>query len=270
ADVEEAAAEGERHGEPGEDQRRREEQRLLQVEGCRRPRRARDPREEPVQAGAVEDLAIGVERVVTGRQDDQAADREREQRGDQRRRDAPGALHDRVPCDEPDRCLGVLLRFRLEADGRQGFGHAASSLSPRPPPVMAMPSSSSDAVGGYSPTICPSYMTRIRSDSERISSSSSETSRIARPSSLSATSRRWTNSIAPTSRPRVGCPAMRTVGLRSISRARTTFCWFPPESAPAGVCGPPPRTSNSLSNLRARAIRRPGNIQPNLESGALR
>ena len=57
-------------------------------------------------------------------------------------------------------------------------------------------------------------MTRIRSESERISSSSSETSRIARPSSRSSTSRRCTNSIAPTSRPRVGCAAISTFGSR--------------------------------------------------------
>ena len=57
-------------------------------------------------------------------------------------------------------------------------------------------------------------MTRIRSESERISSSSSETSRTARPSSRSSTSRRCTNSIAPTSSPRVGCAAMRTRGSR--------------------------------------------------------
>ena len=92
----------------------------------------------------------------------------------------------------------------------------------------------------------PSKMTRIRSESERISSSSSETSRMPRPSSRSSTSRRCTNSIAPTSRPRVGCAAISTFGLRSISRASTTFCWLPPERPPARVCGPPPRTSNSL------------------------
>ena len=66
-----------------------------------------------------------------------------------------------------------------------------------------------------------------------ISSSSSETSRIARPSSRSATRRRCRYSIAPTSRPRVGCAAIRTFGSRAISRATTTFCWLPPESPPA-------------------------------------
>ncbi len=68
ADVEQAAAEGERHREAGEDQRRRHDQRLLEVQ--RRDRavlRAR-PREEPVQAGAVEDRLVGGDRVVAGDQ----------------------------------------------------------------------------------------------------------------------------------------------------------------------------------------------------------
>ena len=71
----------------------------------------------------------------------------------------------------------------------------------------------------YSPTISPSYMTRMRSESESTSSSSSETSRTARPASRSSTSRRWTYSIAPTSRPRVGCAAMSTCGSsRDLAR----------------------------------------------------
>src|ERR1041385_2870591 len=78
-------------------------------------------------------------------------------------------------------------------------------------------------------------MTRIRSDSDRISSSSSETSSTALPLSRCSTRRRWTNSIAPTSSPRVGWAAIRTLGFRVTSRAITTFCWLPPESAAAGV-----------------------------------
>ena len=37
------------------------------------------------------------------------------------------------------------------------------------------------------------------------------------------------NSIAPMSTPRVGWPTSSTSGSRSISRARTIFCWLPPE-----------------------------------------
>src|SRR6059058_5813824 len=57
----------------------------------------------------------------------------------------------------------------------------------------------------------------------------------ARPWSRASTRRRWTNSIAPTSRPRVGCAAISTRGSRATSRAITTFCWLPPESADARV-----------------------------------
>jgi hypothetical protein len=49
ADVEHAAAERERNREPGEDQRRRDEQRLLDVELGRDPLVAGDPGEEPVR-----------------------------------------------------------------------------------------------------------------------------------------------------------------------------------------------------------------------------
>ena len=64
ADVEQAAAEGECDGEADEDQRRRRDQRLLQVE---RGDRAGVPRdlEEPDEAGAVEDRAVRVERVAS-------------------------------------------------------------------------------------------------------------------------------------------------------------------------------------------------------------
>ena len=88
--------------------------------------------------------------------------------------------------------------------------------------------------GANSPTISPSYMTRMRSESERISSSSSETSRTARPASRSSTSRRWTNSIAPTSRPRVGCAAIRTRGSRSNSRARIDLLLVPARERAGG------------------------------------
>ena len=108
-------------------------------------------------------------------------------------------------------------------------------------------------------------MTRMRSDSERISSSSSETSNTARPASRCSTSWRCTNSIAPTSRPRVGCAAISTFGSASISRASTTFCWLPPDSDAAGVSGVPPRTSNSCSSRTARSP-----IVPELQQAAAR
>ena len=78
ADVEHAAAEGEGDGEAGQDQRRRLQQRLAEVVGGRvgdvGVRRVR----EPVQAGAVEDVPVGLDRVVAGAEDEEAADQESE------------------------------------------------------------------------------------------------------------------------------------------------------------------------------------------------
>ena len=37
----------------------------------------------------------------------------------------------------------------------------------------------------------------------------------------------------------------------------TTFCWFPPERDAAGVCGLPPRTSNSFRSRAARCDETP-------------
>ena len=62
-------------------------------------------------------------------------------------------------------------------------------------------------------------------------------SRRARPrpagspcrASRSSMMRRWMNSMAPMSTPRVGWPTSSTSGSRSISRASTIFCWLPPE-----------------------------------------
>src|SRR5436305_824188 len=104
----------------------------------------------------------------------------------------------------------------------------------------------------------------MRSESERISSSSSEMSRIARPLSRSSTRRRCRYSIAPTSSPRVGWAAISTFGFREISRAAITFCWFPPERPPARVSAPPPRLSNSLISFLARSTKRAGKSQQHL------
>ena len=63
ADVEQAGAErvGDRHA--GEDQRRREDQRLLEVQRRERAVLGGDPGEEPVEPGALEDRLVGAERA---------------------------------------------------------------------------------------------------------------------------------------------------------------------------------------------------------------
>ena len=70
------------------------------------------------------------------------------------------------------------------------------------------------------------------------SSSSRDTSSTALPASRWATSCLWMYSIAPTSRPRVGCTATISGRFRSISRAMMAFCWLPPDMLRATVIGP--------------------------------
>ncbi len=73
----------------------------------------------------------------------------------------------------------------------------------------------------------------------------------ATPWSRSSTIRRCTNSIEPTSRPRVGWLASSSRTRRPTSRARITFCWLPPDSVPTGVSIEEVRTSNSATRLLA-------------------
>ena len=104
----------------------------------------------------------------------------------------------------------------------------------RPPVAISRPTSFLSAVRpSRIATISPRYMTAIRSDSSRISSSSADTSRIAVPASRLAIAWRWMNSMLPTSRPRVGWSRTSRRRSRSNSRATTTFCWLPPDSVPA-------------------------------------
>ena len=78
-------------------------------------------------------------------------------------------------------------------------------LVPSVDPAISSPISSGRVPAGTSPMILPRYITAIRSARPSTSSSSVETSTTAVPRSRSATIRRCTNSIEPTSRPRVGC-----------------------------------------------------------------
>ena len=65
--------------------------------------------------------------------------------------------------------------------------------------------------------------------------------------------RRCTNSIDPTSRPRVGWLASSSLTSRPTSRARMTFCWLPPDSVPTGASIDWVRMSNSLTRFSATA-----------------
>ena len=75
---------------------------------------------------------------------------------------------------------------------------AAGTPAAAPPPVISSPISWMSASAALNePTIRPSYRTSMRSARARISSRSSEMSRIAVPASRRASSTRWTASIAP-------------------------------------------------------------------------
>ena len=60
--------------------------------------------------------------------------------------------------------------------------------------------------------------------------------------------------MAPTSRPHVGLSATTSLGRRESSRASTTFCWLPPESAEAARSGSGGRTSKASRSSLASAL----------------
>ena len=104
---------------------------------------------EPVQPGPLEDLPVGVERVLVRRdEDDEAADDERDGSRQDGRDDAARALVEREPRRDARDRVGRLLRS-VRRVGQAG-------TSSRWPPVIAMPSSSSVTSGEYSRTIRPS------------------------------------------------------------------------------------------------------------------
>ena len=63
--------------------------------------------------------------------------------------------------------------------------------------------------------------------------------------------RSCTNSIDPTSNPRVGWDATSTFTGRESSRAITTFCLFPPESVDTASETDCKRISNSVTRFSA-------------------
>lgn len=77
----------------------------------------------------------------------------------------------------------------------------------------------------------------MRSAPSISSSMSEEMSSTASPSPASSSMSPWTSALAPTSMPRVGSSSSRTRGSRQSQRARSTFCWLPPESSPTFCSG---------------------------------
>ena len=90
----------------------------------------------------------------------------------------------------------------------------------------------------------------------------SETSRIARPSSRSSTRRRCTNSIAPTSRPRVGCAAMSTLRVAlDLAREHDLLLVAAGERRGARLSGRRRGRRTAVSS-RVRALDHPARAQP--------
>ena len=88
------------------------------------------------------------------------------------------------------------------------------------------------------------------------SSRSNETRRTALPASRWRSRFLWMFSIAPTSRPRVGCMARMTFSSESISRAMIAFCWLPPDMLRAVLFAPSLlRISNSSMSSSASSRR---------------
>ena len=88
---------------------------------------------------------------------------------------------------------------------------------------------SSSSRAGAVCTTRPSRSTSTRSARPSTSGTSLETSSTARPSSASRRITAYSSARAPTSTPRVGSSSSRTRQPRSSQRARTAFCWLPPE-----------------------------------------
>src|SRR5690606_16396196 len=165
--------EGDGDGQTGHDERRNGSDGLPDVEGLGK--------------GSPKQGAVGPHRIITGQHHEDGPHQHSQQNrndGQKQRRLPIGAnkeIHDFAP-------------------------------SPFPPAIMSPNSSSVTVSGSTQPTIFPSQMMAIRSLSFMISSRSREISSTAFPLSRCSISRRWMNSMAPTSSPRVGWAAINRSG----------------------------------------------------------
>ncbi len=57
------------------------------------------------------------------------------------------------------------------------------------------------------------------------------------PAAESSATLRWMSAFAPTSMPRVGSSRMSSSGAVASQRARSTFCWLPPDRLPTTASG---------------------------------
>src|SRR6185312_14125815 len=106
--------------------------------------------EDPVQARAVEDVVVRVERVVTGGEHHETAEQEREDDGRHRHRDPACALAEGDPRGEGAGLRSLLGRLDQIVPG---LAHAGAL---RPTPTISKPICSSETAPVCSPTISPS------------------------------------------------------------------------------------------------------------------
>src|SRR6266545_1129478 len=274
ADVEQPRPEPEGDPEAREHQRRGRHDRLGQRAaaadraGEQRPVRRRDgvPGGGQRVAGGGEEVAPGRQHALVGEHDQHGAHhqgREDRQQRHQHRARAGQLLEEaggEGAAGWPGR-LGDLWRL----DGRLGQLEATSPWAP----AISRPISSRSAPPGRSPTMWPRNMTRMRSASAITSSSSEETISTASPWSRASTMRRWTYSIEPTSRPRVGCEAISSRIGRDSSLAMITFCWLPPDRLLTWTSTEGVRMSNSLARSTADACTAPVSITGPRANGAV-
>src|SRR5690606_37585310 len=166
------------------------------------------PRRREKVTRAREEVAGGRLHVFVHDDDEEASDEEREH--DREHRPHEAAAEDVTPRALPAVVSGRRLLFwgdrRLDV-GCQG-AHAGI-------PAIIWPMTSLAVVGSTMPTLLPRYMTMIRSASSTTSSSSVETISTGMPESRARTICSCTNSMEPTSSPRVGCDAMKIRRSRS-------------------------------------------------------
>ena len=188
-------------------------------DGCRDPER-----EAPAARladGAVEDDRVHAgPRPLVGRQFDEHG---RQGEGDEQAHGVQSEHFRRVGHLRPLRDLRLGRRLGGRVCGRCGFERVDVSHRRLPPHRWRRPSSGPGArlrsrARVIWPTMRPLKMTTMRSDRSKISSSSVEMS--STPTPLAATARSWADmySMAPTSRPWVGCAATSTFGACDSSR----------------------------------------------------
>ena len=201
----------------------------------------RDPREEPVEARAVEDRPVGRERVLARRDEhDETTDEEGEQRGQDRREDALGLLGDvvalerRLPAPAGPRPHG-------STGGSPDAAAPGRSLMPPPPAAAAARHQDAELLLGRGRRELADDLALV--DDEDPVGEREDLLELERDEQDAAALVALLDEAPVHELDRADVEAARRLGgdqhrgLRSISRASTTFCWLPPERPPAGVCG---------------------------------